>query len=335
MLFALALIPAIALLIFIYFKDKKEKEPMGLLIGLFFAGMGTIITAVIAELIGQVILEIIMPYDSVIKAAIMAFIIVAPAEELGKYLVLRLITWKNKAFDYLFDGIVYAVFVSLGFAAFENVGYVLQNGLATGILRMFTAVPGHTVFAVFMGYFYSKSKHQAILGNKAKAAMFNMWAILAPILIHGAYDAVLMMGEASYDDTFQVICVLGWIGLLVAMYVTSLIIVHKTSKNDFYICILPDNTQAVYRPAMLGSWTCGCGHVSTGNFCPECGAQRPVVTSWFCTSCGTKSHWNFCGNCGAPKPVLRRDEPVAPAVATAAPVAPAPSIDTPNTTPLL
>ena len=100
MLFALALIPVIALLVLIYVKDKKDKEPIGLLIGLFFAGMGTVISALILEAIGQLIVGLIFGYYPVIEAIVLAMVIVAPAEELGKYFVLRMITWKNKHFDY-------------------------------------------------------------------------------------------------------------------------------------------------------------------------------------------------------------------------------------------
>ena len=95
-------------------------EPIGFLIGLFFAGMGTIITAVIAEFIGDAILELILPYTPVLKAILLALIVVGPAEELGKYAVLRLITWKNKNFNYSYDAIVYAVFVSLGSATYSR-----------------------------------------------------------------------------------------------------------------------------------------------------------------------------------------------------------------------
>lgn len=53
--------------------------------------------------------------------------------------------------------------------------------------------------------------------------------------------------------------------------------------------------------AAAGSWTCSCGAVSSGKFCPECGASRPVEDSWTC-SCGTVNKGKFCMNCGAKKP---------------------------------
>mgnify|MGYP004466845865 FL=1 len=49
------------------------------------------------------------------------------------------------------------------------------------------------------------------------------------------------------------------------------------------------------------SWTCSCGAVSTGKFCPECGAPRPADESWTC-SCGTVNKGKFCMNCGSRKP---------------------------------
>ena len=114
MLFVLALVPVVGLLCFIYFNDKKEKEPFGLLVALFFAGMGTVVTAIIAETVGQWLLETVISSESMVGAFLVASLIVAPAEELGKFLVLRLITWKNKHFNYSYDAIVYAVFASLG-----------------------------------------------------------------------------------------------------------------------------------------------------------------------------------------------------------------------------
>ena len=197
MLYALALIPVVGLLIFIYFNDKKEKEPFGLLVGLFFAGMGTIVTAIIAELVGGLILGAVFPANTVIGGVLDAMLIVAPAEELGKFLVLRLITWKNKNFNYNYDAIVYAVFVSLGFAAFENITYVFSSGIGTAFLRMFTAVPGHACFAVFMGFFYSKAKYASLTGKKGACTGFTALAMVIPIVIHGVYDAILMGGGSS------------------------------------------------------------------------------------------------------------------------------------------
>ena len=298
MLFALALIPVIGLLIFIYVRDKREKEPMGLLIGLFFAGVGTAIPAIILEAIGELILEAAIPYESAIKAVLLAMIVVGPAEEMGKYTVLRLITWKNKHFDYSYDAIVYAVFTSLGFAAIENIGYVFSGGLSVALTRMFTAIPGHTSFAVFMGFFYSKAKYASVTGNKSDYKKYNALSMIMPIIVHGLYDAIVMGGLAAEEDLVLGLAFLLWVVYVIALFVVSFIMVIKASKNDFCIVTLPDAAQTYYRPAVVGTWNCRCGAVSSHNFCYKCGSPRPMTDAWKCPQCGTISALNFCGNCG-------------------------------------
>lgn len=305
MLLALALVPVIGLLCFIYFNDKNEKEPFWLLTVLFFAGMSTVISAIILELLGELMLDAIMPYDSVVKSVLLATIIVAPAEELGKYLVLRLITWKNRHFNYSYDAIVYAVFVSLGFAALENVGYVIGNGVFTALLRMFTAVPGHACYGVIMGYFYSKAKYAQLTEKKSKSILFRLLAIFVPIILHGIYDAILM-GARNTDATLAMgLSLIIWIGIVIALFVVSIILIIRSSRRDFCIVTLPEkNVQTVYVPRVAGTWTCSCGVVNQFNFCPKCGKIRPYGNTWYCQRCGALSAYNFCGNCGTQKPMV-------------------------------
>ena len=305
MLIFLALIPVIGLLTFIYFKDRKEKEPFGLLVGLFFAGMATIVTALIGEYLGEFIFDAIFPDDSALKQVCIALMIVGPAEELGKFFVLWIITWKNKNFNYSFDAIVYAVFVSLGFAAFENITYVFSNGVGTAIARMLTAVPGHACFAVFMGFFYSRAKYASLTKKKGKAILSILLAIYVPILIHGIYDAILMGAGATDLDALAGLSLILWFGFVIAMFVVCFIIVIKSSRNDFCIVTMPDKVQTVYRPSVVGTWTCTCGRVNTHNFCGNCGKQREYVAIWYCPKCATPSSLNFCGNCGCQKPVYQ------------------------------
>ncbi len=298
MLFALAVIPVIVLLIIIYVKDKKEKEPIGLLIGLFFAGMSTVIPAFIAEVIGELIMNLIIPYDSVIKAVLIAALLVGPVEEMGKYIVLRKITWRSKHFDYSYDAIVYGVFTSLGFAAIENVGYVFTNGLGTAILRMFTAVPGHACFGVFMGFFFSKAKYAEITNNRQDYKTYNRLSVVVPMLLHGIYDAFPMGAAASGELVLAGLGILLWIVYVLVLFAVSCIIIVKSSQNDFCIVSLPGAVQTFYRPAVIGVWNCACGRVNQLNFCSTCGRPRPMVNGWTCPRCGTLSALNFCGNCG-------------------------------------
>ena len=304
MLFVLALIPVIGLLAFIYFKDRKEKEPIGLLIGLFFAGMATVVTAIIGETVGELVLGVVLSKESVIYQVISAIFVVGVSEELGKFFVLWIITWKNKNFNYSFDAIVYSIFVSLGFACLENIVYVFSNGVGTAVARMLTAVPGHACFAVFMGFFYSKAKYASLTGKKGSCFKNIILALIIPIFVHGVYDAILMACGVT-GDTVAALGVLTWLGYVIAMFVVCFILVIKSSRNDFCIVTLPEKMQMVYRPSVVGNWTCKCGSVNYMHFCPKCGNQREFVAVWYCGKCGCRSSMNFCGNCGSPKPVFQ------------------------------
>ena len=312
MLFLLALIPVIGLLVFIYFNDKKEKEPIGFLIALFFLGMATVVTAIIGEWIGGAMLGVVFDETSVMKQIIDAIFVVGFWEELGKFMVLWLFTWKNKHFNYSYDAIVYAVFVSLGFAALENVVYVFESGTGTAIARMLTAVPGHACFAVFMGFFYSKAKYASLTKKKGTCIKNLLLAFVIPMFVHGVYDAILMVGQVTSENV-GALAVLLWLGLVIAMFVVCIILVIRTSRHDFCIITTPEKEQTVYKPSVVGNWTCTCGSINRMNFCPKCGNHRPVVTAWYCPKCGSPSSLNFCGNCGCPKPVYQTPaQPVIP-----------------------
>ena len=150
--FLMALAPALAIALFIYWKDKHEKEPIGVLFMCFIFG---ILICFPAGFWNSGVFEI-FGYDleednGMLISFFMAFFVVGLGEELLKYLVVIFYAFKKPSFNEPFDGIVYAVMVSLGFAAFENILYVMEGGTKVAIIRMFTAVPMHAAFAVIMG----------------------------------------------------------------------------------------------------------------------------------------------------------------------------------------
>lgn len=188
-LLALAIAPGIAICLFIYFKDKYNKEPLGLLLWLFILGMFSIIPALIIEVVFTKPAERLLG-EGILYTALFSYIIVALSEEGSKYLVLRVFSFKRKAFDDPFDGIIYAVMVGMGFATLENIGYVTQHGFATGITRMFLSVPAHASFAVLMGYHIGLAKFDP--PNRKK---YFILAIFWPVLFHGTFDFFLFLGK--------------------------------------------------------------------------------------------------------------------------------------------
>lgn len=187
----LALLPAIILLVMIYRADKVEKEPIGLLVKLFLFGVLSTISAMILETVGCEVLEAFFDTESLIYIFIENFFVVALAEEIGKYLVVKKIAWKHPAFDYTFDAVVYAVVASLGFAAFENIMYLTDETLSTALMRGILAVPGHAIDAVFMGYYFGLAKRAEVFGDKKKCKSNLKLALWVPVFTHGFYDFCL------------------------------------------------------------------------------------------------------------------------------------------------
>jgi len=202
-----ALLPAVLLMIYIFTRDRIEKEPVGLLAKLALFGAVSCIPAAIFESALLVLLQTVIAHGPVFTL-IEAFLVVALTEEFFKLVFLKLATWKNSAFDYHFDGIVYAVFVSLGFAALENILYLTGYGLGIALSRGVFAVPGHMTFSVFMGLFYSEAKQSEILRKPLKKFGKMLSALFVPVVLHGIYDYLLMSGitELALVFLFFVVC---------------------------------------------------------------------------------------------------------------------------------
>ena len=157
----------------------------------------------------------------------MYFGIVAFSEECAKYVLLRRRTWYSGAFNCQFDGVVYAVFVSLGFALWENLSYVAMYGLGTALIRAVTAVPGHACFGVFMGVYYGRAKRYDNDGDYAASGLCRTLAVLMPALLHGTYDFIATMESGSGEWVFLV--------FVLVLFTVSMRLVRRGSRNDRYI----------------------------------------------------------------------------------------------------
>jgi len=182
-----ALAPIFVIIIYIYIKDKYEKESKRILAYTF--ALGAVISIAITTLLYKIFdLFLPIPNDfSVWQQFVKAFFIVALIEEFSKYIIVRYYNQPRKGFNEPFDGIIYAVMVSMGFAAVENIMYVSQGGLEVALIRAFTAIPAHATFGVLMGYFMGKAKFS---NNKMK---WNLIGLSCAILFHGAYDFFLFI----------------------------------------------------------------------------------------------------------------------------------------------
>ena len=202
-----ALLPAFFLLRYIYRQDQVEKEPPRLLRQLFWLGCLSALCALALELVANRMLDAMVAPDDPRYVYLLAFLVIAAVEEGAKLFFLRRRTWDERHFNYRFDGIVYAVFVSLGFAALENILYILGNGLSVALPRALLAVPAHMGFGVFMGYFYSRArlrKHR----RKKRGVWVNMTlGYLSALFLHGFYDACALKGTPTATALFVIFVV--------------------------------------------------------------------------------------------------------------------------------
>lgn len=202
-LILLAVAPVFVIAFYIYFRDKYEKEPITLLLKALLMGALITIPIVFTERIFSLIGALL---PQIGKAAWDAFFVAALCEEGFKMAALLLLIWKNPAFNEKFDGIVYATFISLGFAGIENLMYVMNFGISTGLVRAFTAVPAHAIFGICMGYFIGMAKFYY---KKRKRYIYR--AFLLPFVLHGIYDFILMSGKNYLLILFVPFIIYMWI----------------------------------------------------------------------------------------------------------------------------
>ena len=223
-LIAAAVLPAFFLLVRINRADKVEKEPRGLLVMLVIFGAVSTAAASIAERVGIFVLSLFISGDSLLYNAILYFVIVGLAEEFSKYFFLKRRTWNDPAFNYSFDAVVYAVYIALGFAIWENLIYVFSYGLGTALIRAVTAIPGHACFGVFMGVWYGEAKKRENLGDIAGSKTYRSAAVIMPALLHGCYDFAASLESRGYMWIFIV--------FVAILFITAFRLVKKTSAED-------------------------------------------------------------------------------------------------------
>ena len=177
-------------MIYFYYRDKFEKEPVKTLMKAFFAGMlSVLLTVISASILSFPLTETGSP---VYEAFVKSFWEAAIPEEISKFVLLYIFIWKDKNFNEYYDGIIYSVFVALGFAGVENIMYVMQGGIGIAISRALLSVPLHALCGVIMGYYLSLAKF-----NLSKKTIYFLTGIFWAIVAHGTYDFIIFYLEKS------------------------------------------------------------------------------------------------------------------------------------------
>lgn len=230
---ALAVLPALILIYYTYQQDKLQREPVGNLVKAFFYGGLSVFASFLISVpfmnMGLFPREI----HTLSDAARTAFFGAAIPEETAKLFLLWLFLRKCRDFDERMDGIVYAVCIGMGFAAFENIEYLFASGsdwVTVGLGRSLTAIPGHFGFAVIMGYYFSLFYFDRY---RAPGAGLKMW--LFPVVGHGLYDWVAMSQEVAPELS-------GAIAIAILLFCFWLL---KWARNHMQKHIVSDSFDAI------------------------------------------------------------------------------------------
>ncbi len=252
----LSILPIILILVIIYHKDKK-REPLPLLLVLFCLGiLSCFLVLKVSDLS-----KLIFPFMNMstkemdlLSIVLYSFIGVALIEEACKWVMVYIVGYHNKEFEEVYDMIVYAVFVALGFAFYENIAYVFYLGnVKTAFLRAISAVPGHACYAISMGYYLSMAKQFHFKKRKDLERNNMMLSILIPTVLHGIYDFCLMLGYKEFIYIFII--------FVIYLFFTTIKKVKEISATS-------EKLQ------------------KNKDFCPKCGHK---MENGICSNCGTSS----------------------------------------------
>lgn len=268
----LAIAPTLFLILYVYRKDRYEPEPIHLVTWVFFLGALSVIPAGI--------LELFFP-EGVFSSAV-----VAPAvEETMKFLVVFLAIYRHPEFDEPMDGIVYATAASLGFATVENILYVMEGGLAVGIVRAIASVPGHVVFSCIWGFALGTAKFRP----EREQTGIILTGLAGAMLLHGIFNFSLEVFEVA--------------GFLLILFVILPLAWWMTSRNIGRAHADPASacSERERDAAALAATTSGASqgsHPGTGS--PPPASPAPQPSRPFCTNCGApvKVGVRFCEQCG-------------------------------------
>ena len=180
--------PGLALLVYFYLKDQYNTEPLSVVFKAFIYGAIFVIPVMFIQ-------YVVDAEGLFLSVWADAFFEKGMIEELVKWALFLWLIYGHVDFDEPYDGIVYGVSISFGFATLENILYLFSNGLEYAWGRAMFPVSSHGLFGVIMGFYFGKAKFQ----NHSRSKMvYMMMALFVPIVLHGAFNYILLEQEKWY-----------------------------------------------------------------------------------------------------------------------------------------
>lgn len=255
-LVVIAIAPILFLAWFIYTRDRYEPEPRRLILKTFLLGAVLVVPVMFAELLGGLLL----PSSTDPLVLFLHFLlIVALVEESSKYVAVHVSVYRSSQFNEPMDGLVYGAMAGLGFAAPENLLYVLSRGAALGVIRAVLSVPGHALWGAIIGYYLARQKLEVKPGAGLRGLFF-------AVILHTTFDYGLIATDAL-------------VGILIAtvVVVAGWVIFFRLRRIALEVSPFRSPVHMAQKPRMATKYCIQCGTLvlADDRFCRSCGAQQP------------------------------------------------------------
>jgi RsiW-degrading membrane proteinase PrsW (M82 family) len=179
----LGLIPALLWLIYFYLRDIHEPEPTHYVVGVFL--LGALVAAPISTFVTDALFKVprwgLLPRWGLTEV-VAAFLIVAPVQEVSKYLVVRYTVYLSAEFDEPMDGIVYMTAAGLGFATALNIQQMTrapQVALTTAAINAVTVTLAHASLSGVVGYALGHAKFLGTQGHQTRVLSIGLAVAMA------------------------------------------------------------------------------------------------------------------------------------------------------------
>jgi RsiW-degrading membrane proteinase PrsW (M82 family) len=191
-----SVLPAFGVAGYLWYGDPTRREPLVTLAGTFvlsllFAGFAGVVNTTLQPVFGLL---------GVVGLVGFYFLVVGPIEEFVKWLAIRIYAFRGEAFQTVVDGVVYGAVAGLGFAAIENVIYIVSiymeadgtagiaaTEAATEVAaQRFFVGPGHVVYSSWAGFYLGLAKF-----NPENRTPIVVKGLLIAVFIHGLYNSAV------------------------------------------------------------------------------------------------------------------------------------------------
>ncbi len=286
---ALSLIPCVLWLLWFWFQDWYDREPLRTILWTFLLGAVATLPALVFNTAGALMLSGLFG-SNLASEWLILFLVVGPVEEAVKLWAVMSYAYRRPEFDEPVDGVIYGAAAALGFAAAENVLYLSRFGREIFIVRGILSNPGHALFAAFWGLALSQAKMLPNVGSVRARTIARGWMRAA--LLHALFDALLSAGQHGLLPNALAMGIVALLMLAIFAYVEVRTVRHVARSPHRGGTML-----------LAGLAPCSnCGRVGTiGQACAACGAPIPDLQMRICPTCGREQRADVtvCLSCGA------------------------------------